>query len=155
MSLRNYHLESYKTSDMPSKTVGRIFLEVENRELMGAAVCVGPVDTLDHSLRDALEPVHPWLRKITLSDYRVRVLNPESGAAARVRVFVTYTDHENTWDTVGVHENIVEASWQALLDSIEYYYNTVVLDQDQAATPAGTTPATAAAAAVTAGAAAR
>jgi 2-isopropylmalate synthase len=44
-----------------------------------------------------------------------------------VRVFVTYTDHEQTWDTVGVHENIVEASWEALIDAIEYYYNTVEL----------------------------
>jgi 2-isopropylmalate synthase len=94
---------------------------------MGAAVCVGPVDTLDHALRDALRPVCPWLDRITLTDYRVRVLNPESGAAAKVRVFVTYTDHEKTWDTVGVHENIVEASWEALIDAIEYYYNTMVL----------------------------
>lgn len=126
--LRNYHLESYKTSEMPSKTVGRIFLEMDTRELMGAAVCIGPVDTLDHALRDALEPLFPWLTRITLSDYRVRVLNPESGAAARVRVFVTYTDHETAWDTVGVHENIVEASWQALMDSIEFYYNAMILN---------------------------
>lgn len=127
VTLRNYHLESYKTADAPSKTVGRIFLQLDQREVMGASVCVGPVDTLDHALRDALRPVCPWLDSITLTDYRVRVLNPESGAAARVRVFVTYTDHERTWDTVGVHENIVEASWEALIDAIEYYYNTVVL----------------------------
>jgi 2-isopropylmalate synthase len=124
--LRNYHLESFKSADTPSKTVGRIFLETERRELMGAAVCVGPVDTLDHALRDALEPEYPWLAQITLTDYRVRVLNPESGAAAKVRVFVTYTDHDRTWDTVGVNGNIVEASWEALTDAIEYYYNTVV-----------------------------
>ncbi|TVR70160.1 MAG: citramalate synthase [Spirochaetaceae bacterium] len=145
VTLRNYHLESYKTSEMPSKTVGRLFLDVGGRELMGAAVCVGPVDTLDHALRDALEPLYPWLKKITLTDYRVRVLNPESGAAAKVRVFITYTDHEKTWDTVGVHENIVEASWQALIDSIEFYYNAVVIDHPTAAgsSPAGATPANA------------
>jgi 2-isopropylmalate synthase len=124
--LRNYHLESYKSAEAPSKTVGRIFLEYDNREVMGAAVCVGPVDTLDHALRDALRPICPWLDSIILTDYRVRVLNPESGAAAKVRVFVTYSDHEQTWDTVGVHENIVEASWEALIDAIEYYYNTAV-----------------------------
>ncbi len=143
VTLRNYHLESYKTADMPSKTVGRIFLETGDRDLMGAGVCVGPVDTLDHALRDALEPLHPWLKKVTLSDYRVRVLNPESGAAARVRVFVTYTDHDDTWDTVGVHENIVEASWQALMDAIEFYYNTVILSDETVieadASPEGTT----------------
>ena len=127
VTLRNYHLESYKTAEAPSKTVGRLFVAMDNHELMGAAVCVGPVDTLDHALRDALQPFHPFLQNITLTDYRVRVLNPESGSAAKVRVFVTFSDHEKTWDTVGVHENIVEASWQALVDGVEYYYNTVVL----------------------------
>ncbi len=127
ISLRNYHLESYKTADSPSKTVGRIFLQHERRELMGAAVCVGPVDTLDRALRDALEPVYPWLSKIALSDYRVRVLNPESGASAKVRVFVSCTDHDQSWDVVGVHENIVEASFDALVEAFEYYYNAVVV----------------------------
>ncbi|SIQ22689.1 2-isopropylmalate synthase [Alkalispirochaeta americana] len=132
IALRNYHLESYKTAEMPSKTVGRLFLETRGRELLGASVCVGPVDTLDHALRDALEPLYPWLKKITLSDYRVRVLNPESGVSAKVRVFITYTDHDTTWDTVGVHENIVEASWQALVDAIEFYYNTIILAEEAA-----------------------
>ena len=126
VALRNYHLESYKSADAPSKTVGRIFLQTDTRELMGAAVCVGPVDTLDHALRDALVPVFPWLEKITLTDYRVRVLNPESGSGAKVRVFVTFSDRERSWDTVGVNENIVEASWEALVDSIEFYYNAVL-----------------------------
>ncbi len=131
INLRNYHLESYKTTDAPSKTVGRIFLQLEKQEVMGAAVCVGPVDTLDHALRDAIVPLCPWLDRITLTDYRVRVLNPESGAAAKVRVFVTYTDHEQTWDTVGVHENIVEASWEALIDAMEYYYNVYVVSEER------------------------
>lgn len=122
--LRNYHLESYKTAEAPSKTVGRIFLQHQRHELMGAAVCVGPVDTLDQALRDALEPVFPWFSRITLSDYRVRVLNPESGASAKVRVFITCTDHDHTWDVVGVHENIVEASFEALVEAFEYYYNS-------------------------------
>ena len=139
VSLRNYHLESYKTADAPSKTVGRIFLTMEQRELMGAAVCVGPVDTLDHALRDALVPVFPWLDRLTLTDFRVRVLNPESGAAAKVRVFVTYSDHERNWDTVGVNENIVEASWEALIEAIEFYYNTVVLKEGQEPQPAAAT----------------
>lgn len=137
VSLRNYHLESYKTADAPSKTVGRVFLQLGTRELMGAAVRIGPVDTLDHAMRDALEPVFPWLNQITLIDYRVRVLNPESGSGAKVRVFVTYTDHETTWDTVGVDENIVEASWEALTDAMEYYYNDVVLEQDKRSATAG------------------
>lgn len=122
--LRNYHLETYKTADVESKTVGRMFLQSEGKEIMGAAVAVGPVETLDDALRDALGPHHSWLRGIHLVDYRVRVLNPEEDTSAKVRVFISSSDGNHTWDTVGVHENIVEASWEALVDSLEYYYNT-------------------------------
>ncbi len=128
LELKNYHLESFKTADAPSKTVGRIFLNSDNVETMGASVGIGPVETLDHALRDALQPHHPFLERISLIDYKVRVLNPEEAAAAKVRVFITTTDHEESWDTVGVHENIVEASWEALVDAIEYYYNNYVLE---------------------------
>ena len=127
MELKNYHLESYKSSETPSKTVGRIFMTSRDRELMGAAVGIGPVETLDHALRDALTPLYPFLETISLIDYRVRVLNPESHAAAKVRVFITSSDGKQSWDTVGVHENIVEASWEALVDSMEYYYNNYVV----------------------------
>ncbi len=127
LTLKNYHLESFKTSDTPSKTVGRLFLTSDSKEIMGAAVGVGPVETLDAALRDALGPHHDYLSLITLTDYRVRVLNPENAAAARVRVFITSSDHEHSWDTVGVNENIVEASWEALVDSLEYYYNNFVI----------------------------
>ena len=64
---------------------------------------------------------------LLLTDYAVRVLNPERAAAARVRVFITCFDGQRSWETVGVSENIVEASWQALVDSIEYYFNNYVL----------------------------
>jgi 2-isopropylmalate synthase len=132
VQLKNYHLESYKAWETPSKTVGRIFLSSKDSEIMGAAVGVGPVETLDNALRDALSPLHPFLRSIHLIDYRVRVLNPELAAAAKVRVFITSTDGQHTWDTVGVSENIVEASWEALIDSIEYYYNHFVLSSNGA-----------------------
>lgn len=127
LQLNNYHLESFKTWQTPSKTVGRIFLKSEKKELMGAAVGVGPVETLDSALRDALIPFHPFLQEISLVDYRVRVLNPQAAAAAKVRVFITSSDHERSWDTVGVSENVIEASWEAIVDSMEYYYNNFVL----------------------------
>ncbi len=130
LELKNYHLESFKTADAPSKTVGRIFLNSDSKEIMGASVGIGPVETLDHALRDALRPHHPFLDRINLIDYKVRVLNPEDAAAAKVRVFITTTDHQDSWDTVGVHENIVEASWEALVDGMEYYYNNCVLKAD-------------------------
>lgn len=126
--LNNYHLESYKTGDVSSKTVGRIFLSYDGKQIMGAGVGIGPVETLDYALRDALTPFNTFLNKIALTDFRVRVLNPENATASKVRVFITSTDHERSWDTVGVSENIVEASWEALVDSLEYYYNNFVID---------------------------
>ncbi|MBN1646856.1 MAG: citramalate synthase [Spirochaetales bacterium] len=130
IQLKNYHLESYKTGRFSSKTIGRIFLDSGDNSLMGAGAAIGPVDTLDSALRDALGETYPFVRKITLTDYRVRVLNPESAAAAKVRVFITSTDHmDNSWDTVGVSENIIEASWEALVDSFEYYYNNNINTQ--------------------------
>lgn len=136
LELRNYHLESFKTGDSPAKTVGRIFLKSAgqdsgskgSKELMGAAVGLGPVETLDGCLRDALLPIHPFIVRIKLIDYAVRVLNPEKATAAKVRVFITSTDGNNIWETVGVSENIIEASWQALVDSMEYYYDNYILE---------------------------
>ena len=126
--LSNYHLESYKTGDIESKTVGRIFLNREGKQIMGAGVGVGPVETLDRALRDALTPYAGFLDRIALIDYRVRVLNPKEASASSVRVFITSSDHERAWDTVGVSENVIEASWEAMVDSIEYYYNNFVVD---------------------------
>ena len=124
--LANYHLESYKTGEIASKTVGRLFLNLEGKQIMGAGVGIGPVETLDRALRDALTPFVDFLGNINLIDYRVRVLNPEAASASRVRVFITSSDHERVWDTVGVSENVIEASWEAMVDSIEYYYNNFV-----------------------------
>lgn len=129
-SLENYHLESFKTGKADSKTLGKLFLTVEDAEVMGAAVCIGPVETLDAALRDALGEKYPFIKDISLIDYRVRVLNPEDATAAKVRVFISSRNHNGeSWDTVGVHKNIIEASWQALVDSYEYYYNTYVLER--------------------------
>jgi 2-isopropylmalate synthase len=130
LELSNYHLENYKSADTPAKTVGRLFVRVNGNVLMGASVGAGPVDTLNGALRDALLPLHPFLRKLKLTDYRVRVLNPEKATAARVRVFITTSDGEQTWDTVGVDENIIEASWQALVDGMEFYYNNHQTESD-------------------------
>ena len=84
------------------------------------AVGTGPVDALDHALRKALEKFYPELREIKLLDYKVRVLAANKGTASRVRVLIESGDHKEKWGTVGVSANIMEASWQALTDSIEY-----------------------------------
>jgi 2-isopropylmalate synthase len=80
----------------------------------------GPVNALDGALRKALLPVYPRLASLHLADYKVRVVNARAETAARVRVVVEWRDGEAVWGTVGVSENIIEASWQALVDAFEY-----------------------------------
>ncbi len=80
----------------------------------------GPVNALDNALRKALERFYPELQSVQLLDYKVRVLKARSGTSARVRVLIESGDGHNRWGTVGVSENIIEASWQALVDSLVY-----------------------------------
>jgi len=80
----------------------------------------GPVNALDLALRKALLPVYPDLAHIRLSDYKVRILNSEGGTSAQVRVLIDSEDERRRWSTVGASANIIEASWRALVDSIEY-----------------------------------
>ncbi len=80
----------------------------------------GPVNALDSALRKALTPVFPELSEMSLVDYRVRVINSTAGTAARVRVVIESRDRDAVWSTVGVSENIIEASWIALVDAVEY-----------------------------------
>jgi 2-isopropylmalate synthase len=94
----------------------RVGQEVEHTASVGA----GPVNALDHALRKALEGFYPQLKDVRLIDYKVRVLAAQDGTASRVRVLIESGDQTGTWGTVGVSTNIIEASWQALVDSIEY-----------------------------------
>ncbi len=81
----------------------------------------GPVHALDKALRKALVKFFPEIQEMHLSDYKVRVLNAKNGTGAKVRVFIESSTDKATWSTVGVSENIIEASWQALMDSVSYY----------------------------------
>lgn len=83
----------------------------------------GPVNALDKALRKALTPAFPEIAKIELEDYKVRIIDSGSGTAAKTRVLITSTDGEESWSTVGVHYNIIDASWEALVDSLDYYLN--------------------------------
>jgi 2-isopropylmalate synthase len=80
----------------------------------------GPVNALDGALRKALEHHYPALQEMQLTDYMVRVINPTAATAARVRVVIQNADNTRTWGTVGVSENVIDASWEALIDSVEY-----------------------------------
>ncbi|HBD09697.1 MAG TPA: citramalate synthase, partial [Syntrophobacteraceae bacterium] len=85
-----------------------------------AALGQGPVNALDKALRKALEKFYPQLKEMELSDYKVRVLPGTPGTASQVRVLIESQDATNSWRTVGVSHDIIEASWQALVDSIDY-----------------------------------
>lgn len=95
-------------------------LKVHGETVYTAAEGNGPVNALDNALRKALLQFYPDIRNVHLSDYKVRVLDEKDATAAKVRVLIESTDFNNTWSTVGVSANIIEASWEALLDSIRY-----------------------------------
>ncbi|MGC4046410.1 MAG: citramalate synthase [Armatimonas sp.] len=108
------------TDEIPV-TEATIKLKVNDEEINAVAEGDGPVNALDLALRKALEPLYPQLKNIELTDYKVRVVTMGEGTAAKVRTIVESTDHHGRrWATVGVSTNLIEASWLAVVDSIEY-----------------------------------
>jgi 2-isopropylmalate synthase len=97
-----------------------IKLRVDGTEEHTAAEGTGPVSALDRALRKSLTTFFPCIRELRLTDYKVRVLNTQGGTDAKVRVLIESSDGQESWGTVGVSENLIEASWQALVDSITY-----------------------------------
>ena len=100
-----------------------IKIRVGDRVQISAAEGEGPVNALDRALREALEVFYPALHDVRLIDYKVRVLEPKDATAAYVRVLITSADKDRVWTTVGLSTNLIEASWQALVDSMEYKLN--------------------------------
>jgi len=98
-----------------------IKMQIGDNTVHTAAEGEGPVNALDNSLRKALNEVYPEIAEMHLSDYKVRVLNGNDGTAAKVRVLIDSADQSDKWSTVGVSENIIEASWQAIVDSINFH----------------------------------
>ncbi len=96
-------------------------LTVQEQRRLAVAEGNGPVDALSNALRDGLETFYPHLGAVRLTDYKVRVLTPQDGTAATVRVLIEHSDGTETWNTVGVSANILDASWQALADGLRYY----------------------------------
>lgn len=104
----------------PPYSEATIMVEVGGRVEHTAAVGNGPVNALDNALRKALEKFYPELKEVELKDFKVRVLTTGEGTTAKVRVLIESGDRHDRWGTVGVSHNIIEASWQALVDSIDY-----------------------------------
>jgi 2-isopropylmalate synthase len=103
-----------------TKTEATVKLRVVDQVQHTVSEGDGPVNALDGALRKALQQAYPRLAEMQLVDYKVRVVNSREGTAARVRVVIESRDKEGVWGTVGVSENIIEASWLALVDSFEY-----------------------------------
>jgi len=108
------------TDEDPPFSEATIMVRVGDRVEHTAAVGDGPVNALDNAIRKALEKFYPELKEVKLLDYKVRILSTKDGTAAPTRVLIESGDGESKWGTVGVHENIIQASWQALVDSIDY-----------------------------------
>jgi 2-isopropylmalate synthase len=120
-----FQLESFRViteqrEDAAFVTEATIKVHVGDERVLATAEGNGPVNALDGALRRAIGPKFPALAHIHLTDYRVRVLDTGRGTGAVTRVLVDTTDGARTWTTIGVSENIIEASWQALYDSVVF-----------------------------------
>ena len=115
-----YHVGVSAARDGKIITEATVKVEVAGQLRHEVAEGDGPVDALDGALRKALNGSFPALRDMRLVDYKVRVVNSEAGTAARIRVIIESADQDDVWGTVGVSENIIEASWIALVDAVEY-----------------------------------
>ena len=109
-----------KREETQPVTEATIMIQVGDQVEHTAAMGKGPVNALDKALRKALYKFYPDLKEMELVDYKVRVLSTHEGTAALTRVLIESSDGKHVWGTVGVSENIIEASWQALVDSIDY-----------------------------------
>jgi len=120
-TLRGFRaINSKRSMDKPPETEATIRVEVGGEEVHTAAMGDGPVNALDKAMRKGLTQFYPTLEEIELVDYKVRVLSGQHGTGAKVRVLIESKDKYEQWGTVGVSVNIIEASWQALVDSLTY-----------------------------------
>ncbi len=118
--LESFKLLVEKSPGQPVVSEAILKLKVNGESVYTVAEGNGPVNALDNALRKALIPFYPAIRKVHLADYKVRVIDEKDATAAKVRVLIESTDFQNSWNTVGVSENVIEASWLALIDSIRY-----------------------------------
>ncbi len=116
-----YRIEVLKKKDLLEPiSEASVKLFIEGQEQHTASTGDGPVNALDKALKKALIEIYPNLSDLELLDYKVRIVNETEGTAAKVRVLIESTDGKSKWGTVGVSENIIDASWIALVDSIIY-----------------------------------
>jgi 2-isopropylmalate synthase len=114
-----FEVVSYETTSKSNgTTAATVTLKAQDGIHSATASGNGPVNALDLALRQCLSSLYPAIAGVTLTDYKVRVLDFRKGTAARVRVLIEWSDHRKSWSTVGVSENVIEASWLALVDAL-------------------------------------
>jgi 2-isopropylmalate synthase len=125
-NLESLRVTMEKNRSGPTTSHATIKISVANEEEITAAEGDGPVNALDNALRKALNKFYPQVEEMRLVDFKVRVIDGSDGTAAKVRVQIESRDSSEIWSTIGVSENVIEASWQALVDSIQYKLSKAV-----------------------------
>ncbi len=119
-TLESFRITIEKDKDRPCTSQATMKISVGNKQEITAAEGYGPVSALDNALRKALDRFYPDLDTMRLVDFKVRVIDGNRGTDAKVRVFIESRDQDQIWSTIGVSEDIIEASWQALADSFQF-----------------------------------
>jgi 2-isopropylmalate synthase len=119
-SLKQYNVSIFEPSADGLNSSATIHVNVNGVDASATAQGAGPVNALDKAMRGALVPFYPAINDIKLVDYKVRVLDSSQATAAKVRVIIESTDQQQSWTTIGVSSDIIEASWRALKDAVEY-----------------------------------
>ena len=120
-----FEVESWRTiveqdADGAVKTEATVKVHLNGDRIISTAEGNGPVNALDRAMRRAIVQKYPDLDTLRLVDYKVRILDEKSGTGAKTRVLIGTSDGHDSWSTVGVHENVIAASWRALEDSVRY-----------------------------------
>lgn len=118
--LESFRVTIEKDKDGPCSSQATVKISVGEKQEITAAEGYGPVSALDNALRKALDKFYPDLDTMRLVDFKVRVIDGGRGTAAKVRVFIESSDQDEIWSTIGVSEDIIEASWHALADSFQF-----------------------------------
>jgi 2-isopropylmalate synthase len=119
-NLESYHVLIAKRGNEPPLAQASIKISVGDDQEVTAAEGNGPINALDNALRKALTKFYPQIGAMHLVDFKVRIVEGSEGTAALVKVLIDTRDEDEVWSTIGVSENIIEASWHALVDSVQY-----------------------------------
>jgi 2-isopropylmalate synthase len=134
--LESFRVVTEKREGGVIETEATVKIWVDGQRFLRTAEGNGPVNALDRALRDAITELHPHLADIELTNYKVRILDERHGTGAVTRVLLDSSDGTDEWGSIGVSENIIEASWEALVDSLEYAFQPKSIPLESSA-PAG------------------